>query len=235
MTEDIVAIQTFKLKGRLYTLTVLHVFNNDLEAFAGQLAEAVQKAPRLFEQTPIVLDCTSMVEMPFDLALFYQKMRAFGLYPIAVQGGGAEIQAMAKKLGLPLLHGSSQSDRAPVKEKKQTEAPIASSEGSKSKLYTAPIRSGQQIVSKDGDLVVLSRVSHGAELLAEGHIHVYGALRGRALAGITGDKLARIFCHSLEAELVAIAGIYCLNDAMRSVKGPCQIYLQDDRIQIESL
>ena len=101
-------------------------------------------------------------------------------------------------------------------------------------MYTAPIRSGQQIIS-NGDLIVISPVSHGAELLSEGHIHVYGALRGRAMAGITGDNHARIFCHALEAELVAIAGIYCLSEAIQTVQGPCQIFLQDDCIQIEAL
>ena len=90
-------------------------------------------------------------------------------------------------------------------------------------------------MSKGGDLVITAAVSHGAELLADGNIHVYGALRGRALAGIAGDKLARIFCQSLEAELVSIAGCYRLSDAIGKIAGPCQIYLQDDRIQIDPL
>ncbi|MRB49474.1 septum site-determining protein MinC, partial [Bacillus thuringiensis] len=81
------------------------------------------------------------------------------------------------------------------------------------------------VVCKGGDLVITASVSHGAELLADGNIHVYGALRGRALAGISGDKQARIFCHSLEAELVSIAGFYRLSDAITPQPGPCQIFL----------
>jgi septum site-determining protein MinC len=233
--DDVISLQSFKLKGRLYTLTVLHIFNADLALFTEQLADAVQRAPRLFEQTPVVLDCSALVEIPFDLDLFCQKMRHFGLYPVGVQNSSPLIQSAAQKLGLPLLNASSQHDK-PVKERKAAAAETrqALPEIAKAKLHTTPIRSGQQIVS-NGDLIVTSTVSHGAELLAEGHIHVYGALRGRALAGITGDKQARIFCQALEAELVAIAGIYCLSDAMQKAQGPCQIFLQDDCIQIEPL
>lgn len=236
MIDELVGTQAFKLKGRLYTLTVVHVFNTDLALFSDQLAEAVQRAPRLFDHTPVILDCSALVEVEFEIELFCQRMREFGLCPVALQGGSPALQAMAHKLGLPLLHASSQHDKALLEGKSPEVAPISHQpDVNRAKLYTSPIRSGQQVVSKDGDLIVISTVSHGAELLAEGHIHVYGALRGRALAGITGDKHARIFCHSLEAELVAIAGVYCLSDAMKTMPGPCQIYLQDDRIQIESL
>lgn len=232
--DDVISVQSFKLKGRLYTLTVLHIFNTDLALFTEQLADAVQRAPRLFDQTPVVLDCAAIVEVPLELDLFCQKMRQFGLYPVGVQNSSPLIQAAAQKLGMPLLNASSQHDK-PIKERKAAAVEVRQTpETAKAKLHTAPIRSGQQIVS-NGDLIVTSTVSHGAELLAEGHIHVYGSLRGRALAGITGDKQARIFCQALEAELVAIAGIYCLSEAMQKVQGPCQIFLQDDCIQIEPL
>ena len=89
--------------------------------------------------------------------------------------------------------------------------------------------------ARDGDLVVTASVSHGAELLADGNIHVYGALRGRALAGIKGNKQARIFCQSLDAELVSISGFYCLSESMEKISEPCQIFLENDCIQIERL
>ena len=112
--------------------------------------------------------------------------------------------------------------------------PDASS-GITARLHTAPVRSGQQIVAKGCDLIVTASVSHGSELLADGNIHIYGVLHGRALAGISGDKNARIFCHSFDAELVAIAGVYCLSDALTPHDSPCQIYLQDDRIVLDYL
>ena len=83
--------------------------------------------------------------------------------------------------------------------------------------------------------MITAAVSHGAELLAEGNIHVYGALRGRALAGISGNKSARIFCQSLDAEMLAIAGFYQLREATEPCHVPCQIFLQDDQIKIEPL
>lgn len=85
-----------------------------------------------------------------------------------------------------------------------------------SKLITHPVRSGQQIYAKEADLVIVSQVSPGAEVIADGNIHIYGALRGRALAGVNGDTNVRIFCRSLEAELVSIAGQYMLNEDLRN-------------------
>lgn len=235
MMDDVIEAQSFRLKGRLYTLTVLHLFNADLDLFVEQLTKAIQQAPRLFEDTSMVLDCSALVDLSIDLELFCQKMRELRVYPVGIQGGSAAIQNIAQKLGLPILRASAQQDK-PLRERqsKDTDSVQTTSETPKTKFYASPIRSGQQIVS-GGDLIVTSPVSHGAELLAEGNIHIYGALRGRALAGITGDKQARIFCQALEAELIAIAGIYCLSDAMQIKPGPCQIFLKDDCIQIESL
>jgi septum site-determining protein MinC len=99
-------------------------------------------------------------------------------------------------------------------------------------MITQPVRSGQQIVAKACDLVIVSSVGHGAELLSDGNIHVYGPLRGRALAGIAGDKNARIFCTQLDAELISIAGFYRLRESIPAMNGPCQIFIQDDRLQV---
>lgn len=104
------------------------------------------------------------------------------------------------------------------------------------KVITTPVRSGQQIYAKDADLIVLSSVGQGAELLADGHIHVYGALRGRALAGINGNEKARIFCSKLDAELLSIAGCYVMPDNHAQVfEGSQQVFLQDGRLQIKAM
>jgi septum site-determining protein MinC len=106
-----------------------------------------------------------------------------------------------------------------------------------SKIVTKPVRSGQQIYAEGADLILMAQVSEGAEVLADGHIHVYGTLRGRALAGVKGDLDARIFCQQLEAELVSVAGQFVLNDKIRENcwKKPAQIYLHDKSIQIEEI
>lgn len=237
MTDNLLKTQTFKLKGRLYTLTVVHLLDSDKALFEEQLAEVVLRAPRLFDNTPVVIDCSSLSDEhePLDLSALCLSLRKHSMVPVAIQGGPAEFAVLAEAQGLPVLYASSNHDKPLVELQQDTEQPAQSSETIKTRLLTLPVRSGQQIVSKEGDLVITASVSHGAELLADGNIHVYGALRGRALAGISGDKQARIFCQSLDAELVAIAGFYCLSDVMEPVAGPCQIYLQDDRIQIEPL
>lgn len=106
-----------------------------------------------------------------------------------------------------------------------------------SKVVTKPVRSGQQVYAEGADLILMAPVSEGAEVLADGHIHVYGTLRGRALAGVKGDLEARIFCQQLEAELVSVAGQFVLNDKIREScwKKPAQIYLQNESIQVEEI
>lgn len=234
MNDNVLKSQAFKLKGRLYTFTVMHLLDLDRLLFEQQLSEVIAQAPRLFDRTPIVLDCSAIDGEQLDLQSLCQHMREQGLIPVAVQGGGPLLETLAQCQGLAVLNTSSTQDRPVVEKQQEPAAPIVV-ETIKTKLLTTPVRSGQQVVSKGGDLVITAAVSHGAELLADGNIHVYGALRGRALAGIAGDKQARIFCQSLEAELVSIAGFYRLRDAIEPISGACQIFLQDDHIQIEPL
>lgn len=231
MVTEITKSQAFKLKGRLYTLTVVHMINTDKDAFKEQVIKAVKSAPRLFDSTPVILDCSFLADDDFDLAWTISCLKKHGMLTIAIQAVLPNHINLAAKIGLPVLSSSANQDKSFNVEEEPKPAPTIP----QAKLHTAPVRSGQQVASQTGELVVTAAVSYGAELLAAGNIHVYGALRGRALAGITGNKDARIFCQSLDAELVSIAGIYCLSDAIRGINYPCQIFLQDERIQIEPL
>jgi septum site-determining protein MinC len=123
------------------------------------------------------------------------------------------------------------------KEPQIRQAPVAAYSSATSLLVTEPVRSGQQIFAERGDLVVLASVSPGAELIARGNIHVYGALRGRALAGVHGDSAARIFCETLDAELIAIAGLYKLSDAIDPSlrRRRVQAFLDDGTLCVEPL
>ena len=104
-------------------------------------------------------------------------------------------------------------------------------------MFRAPLRSGQVVYAERCDAVVLAHVNPGAEIIADGNIHVYGALRGRALAGAHGNEEARIFCKSLEADLVAIAGCYLRSDEIPEARRgrPAQIYLEKDHLVIADL
>ena len=133
-------------------------------------------------------------------------------------------------------------DGAPIEEKpeitqEEVIKKVVQKERQVSKVVHQPIRSGQQVYAQDGDLIVLSSVSAGAEILADGNIHVYGTLRGRALAGVKGDTTARIFCQSLAAELVSIAGQYKISeDIDRSALGKAaQVYLDKDALRFKEL
>ena len=105
------------------------------------------------------------------------------------------------------------------------------------KLMRRPVRSGQQVYARDTDLIVMGQVGAGAEVIADNHIHIYGPLRGRALCGVSGNTEARIFCQSLEAELVSVAGNYRVLEAIpEDLRGkPAQIWLDEERLNIEPL
>ncbi len=113
-------------------------------------------------------------------------------------------------------------------------APPAPPEAQRARIVTQPVRSGTQIYARGTDLIVTAAVSPGAELIADGNIHVYNVLRGRALAGASGDAGARIFCGRLEAELVSVAGRYLVSDQLPvDQRGhPVQIALVDDQLTI---
>jgi septum site-determining protein MinC len=231
MSENITKTQAFRLKGRLYTFTVLQVLHIEQDLFKAQCIETVSKAPKLFDKAPVVFDLSSVHHLKFDLQGLCQIARDHGMIPVAVQGGNPMQDTLAQCQGLAVLNASTSQDRPIIERAAEMPAP----ESTKSKLITHPVRSGQQVVAKGADLIVTSAVSHGAELLSDGNIHVYGALRGRALAGISGDLEARIYCQSLDAELVSIAGFYRLSDAIEPINGPCQIYLVNEHIVIEPI
>jgi len=227
----------FELKGSLLTLIVLRLLELDNDKIAAQFAEKVAIAPNLFQQAPVVIDLYSVREGSIDLPYLIDLLRAHHLIPVAVRGGNETHNAIAINMGLGILSENKSGERARRPSEPEPvivpPAPIFSP----TKVITQPIRSGQQVVARPGDLIVLASVSHGAEILAQGHIHVYGALRGRALAGVNGNQEARIFCQSLDAELVSIAGNYQINeDLPEQVRGkPAQVYLEGEQLKIELL
>lgn len=227
MPENTIQSQAFKLKGRLYTFTVLQILDSDPQSFKEQLVETIAKAPKMLEKAPVVLDFSSCREEK-GLQEIIELIRAQGLIPVAVQGASPLIDTLAQCSGLAVLNASKTQDRPIIEKQDPTPGPGFQS----AKIINTPVRSGQQVVAKGSDLIITASVSNGAELLADGNIHVYGALRGRALAGMSGDLSARIFCQSLDADLISIAGYYRLNDSAMVYNKPCQIYLQDEQIQI---
>lgn len=226
----------FVFKGSLFTLTAIVLLSDDLDAFAEQLPHKLQQAPKFFLHAPVVLELS---KLPHPEILDFLRLKAllthFKLNPLGVRGLNDAASQRAAAAGFAILSDSHATETPHVTAPEApTEAPPLHSPA---RIVTQPIRSGQQVYARGGDLIILASVGAGAEVLADGHIHVYGALRGRALAGVNGYMEAHIFCRSLEAELVSVAGHYrVLEDFKESVlKQPVNIALQGEQLLINRL
>jgi septum site-determining protein MinC len=227
----------FELKGRMLTLSVLQLFSTDQKALATQLDARMASMPELFRHLPVVLDLEAVQGQALDLPALVDALRQRGLIPVGIRAVNAESQEQAVAAGLGVMNiGMEPARRAEPVQRPEAAAAAAPAAGA-AMLVRQPVRSGQQIYARGGDLVVMAPVSAGAEVLADGHIHIYGPLRGRALAGVQGDTQARIFCQSLEAELVSIAGAYRISENIQETgrRQPVQIYLDGEALCIEPL
>jgi septum site-determining protein MinC len=250
--------QAGELKFGQVGIANLRVRRWDVAAMANEMRERIQRAPKLFERAAVVLDFGGLTRCPDVSAAreLISALRESGAIPVALAYGTTEIENLSRELGLPLLakfrasyerDGAEQATPAPtpVAKRKEPEAkndpapvaPAATSTNEPGMLQTMPIRSGQQIYAQNRDLTVCGIVSAGAEVIADGSIHIYGALRGRALAGANGNTKARIFCREFRAELVAVAGTYkVLEEIPKNLIGKAvQIWLKDETLHIEEL
>lgn len=211
----------FQLKGSMLAITVLELAHNDLERLDRQLVEKVAQAPNFFQNIPLVLALDKLPEGEgnLDLSKLMELCRNRGLRTLAIRANREEDIAAANALDLPVLPPSGAREKLvePVETRKKAEKPEKPAEPvvKPTRIVTTPVRGGQQIYAQGGDLVVLAPVSAGAELLADGNIHVYGPMRGRALAGVKGDAKARIFCQQMGAELFSVAGQYKTAEDLR--------------------
>ena len=248
---------SFQLKGSALTVVVLALVEYDPATLATELKEKIDQAPHFFVNSPVLISlerlenpesCQALLE---NAAGLIQICRQLDLQPLGFTGVPELLLESVQKTGLAILPKPSeralkipareQAPAAPVIEtrvetviERVVEERIVQRQ---SRVVTRPVRSGQQIYAEGADLIVLAQVSEGAEVLADGHIHIYGSLRGRALAGVKGDESARIFCHQLEAELVSVAGNFLLQDALPKdlFKKPVQISLKGEKVSVEPL
>ncbi|OED49673.1 septum site-determining protein MinC [Endozoicomonas sp. (ex Bugula neritina AB1)] len=243
----------FQLKGSIYTLTTLELHTTDEKRLKQQLSSIISKAPQFFQQTPVVLDLDTLEDHNTEPNLINIRhlLHTSGMLLVAIRGGLEKHKTAAAHANIAWLPHQKQNKQpsaqpnnvvminqheANIPVEKTKPAPLKA----EAKIISRPVRSGQQVYS-EGDLIVLGQVSAGAELLAGGHIHVYGPLRGRALAGVNGNKTARIFCNHFEAELVSISGQYKLtgkdqkNIECHRWSKNAQIFLDDNHLHINPL
>lgn len=222
-----------ELKGSVMTVIVLHLKATDADRLFPQLEQKIGKAQAFFKNAPVLIDLSDLGEaeqLALDFTVLVSTLRGLGVVPVGVRGSALSQNARILQAGLGLLPAvkaeravSATEDRSgttaePPQEAEEVKLTAKASQQTSSvlptRVITQPVRSGQQVLAPEGDLVILSSVNAGAELLAAGNIHVYGALRGRALAGINGDTTARIFSLQCNPELVAIAGEYLVNESL---------------------
>jgi septum site-determining protein MinC len=235
----------------------LRVRELDVPRLVAEMRERVERAPKLFGRAAVIVDFGSLSRCPAEdeAQALIDGLRAAGVLPVALAFGTREIELLSEKIGLPLLakfraqyesaHAETPPSEAPTPRRRQpvaepapepviaaSAAPPATVNGSQMQLQ--PVRSGQQVYAQGRDLTVCAMVGNGAEVIADGSIHIYGSLRGRALAGARGDTNARIFCREFHAELVAVAGQYRVMESIPDeLRGkPVQVWLENDKLQI---
>jgi len=252
-----------ELKGGMYTFMSLKLHTSDMQVIDDVLADKIQQAPSFFKDTPVVIDLSVLEpqENELDSAALISCIKRHKLVPI-VASTTDKTSPLALSIELPLIDVGV---RRPIKDKSSSK-PSESKSTEKADetasstidvtpdvnlslsreveyvvksplLIDKPIRSGQQIYARDTDLIVMGSIGPGAEVIADNNIHIYGPLRGRALCGVSGNTTARIFCQSLQAELVSVAGNYRMLETIpEELRGkPAQIWLENDKLNIEPL
>lgn len=241
------AKQSFQLKSASVSMTALELYYFESEEFESTLRDKISQAPGFFKDIPLVISLEKYEGLDSDLDFFsiIGTCRRHHIHVVGVRGGNENHRRMARGASLALIPGTSARDKDHASEP-TAQAPVpgpaaesipATAVMVPAKIISQPVRSGQQVCAAEGDLVILAPVQPGAEVMAAGNIHIYGPLRGRALAGVNGDENARIFCQSLEAELVSIAGHYKISEDLQGSgwKSAVQLQLRDDLMVVTPL
>lgn len=238
--------QAGELKIGQVGIANLRVRTLDVPRLVREMRERVTRAPKLFGRAAVILDFGGLSQVP-DLATakaLLDGLRDAGVLPVALAYGTSEIDLLSQQLGVPLLakfraqyEPTAVSPPPPPPPPARAESAAPAARPAPGRMQRNAVRSGQQLYAENCDLTVLSTVGAGAEVIADGSIHIYGTLRGRALAGAQGNPDARIFCRDFHAELVAIAGHYkVLDDVPMDLRGKAvQVWLEQDQIKIAAL
>lgn len=234
---------SIEFKGTSFTLSVLHLKTLTLADIRAGLVKKVAQAPDFFYLVPIVVNIEQL-----NYSVDYQAVKTlieeFNFTFVGFTGSvDKEQRKLIRELGFSFVNTTriDTSQKAAVVEEALTTEIKATTAIPECNLYTdkvhrGQIRSGQQIYAKDQNLVVIGSVSAGAEVIADGNIHVYGSLRGRAIAGAKGHHKAQIYCQNLEAELVSINGNYWLSESMEQHwSSPVYIHLNDNELTSSKL
>jgi septum site-determining protein MinC len=226
-----------ELRSTALTLIAVLLKTTDLPALDAELEQRAGVMPGLFDHEPVAIDLCRVrdQEQPIEFAALLALLRRHRMVPLAVRGGSDAQMAAAFALGLVAVPESGRPLReALVPVERIVEVQLAPPPPL---VVDRPLRSGQQVYAEGRDLIMLGLVSHGAEVIADGHVHVYAPLRGRAIAGANGNAAARIFTTLMQAQLLSIAGVYRTTEALpAAVAGRAAMVRMDgDSLHIEAL
>lgn len=224
---------SIKLKGSNFTLSVIYVHDAQPEEIRREIEEKVKQAPGFLKDAPVVINVSGL-SCDTLWNTISQAVLATDLHIIGVSGcRNSQLKQAIASSGLPLLTEGKVKKKHSLTDTTQPQVPAAV----KTRLVNMPVRSGQQIYARNSDLIVTSSVSSGAEIMADGHIHIYGMMRGRALAGASGDVDCQIFCANFFPELVSIAGHYWLIDSIPAefLGKAVRLFLQEGTLTIHHL
>jgi len=261
-------VAAVSIKGSVFTLPIVKIHSSELAAIKQTLHTHMAQSVGFFKDSPVVLDLAEVPEWLPDFTRLRQILADTGLMAAAVQNANDNQIALARTAGLGNIASPASKARAATDSEnnqaasqqqsdEMTHAEVASVDmkvpamkqgnaiqfiepefDSQTMIYDQPVRGGQRLYARGGDLIQLAAVNAGGEIMADGNIHIYAPLRGRALAGVSGDEQARIFCHKMQAELVAIAGNYRVfeDNIPSDLKNKSvQVYLKDEQLIIRSI
>ncbi|MDO9712056.1 septum site-determining protein MinC [Paracraurococcus lichenis] len=248
--------ETFRLRAGNFNLLVLRLLDPRPEVVLPVLGDQFRRAPGFLRFAPIVIGLGDLMAAPeeVDFRGLIEGLRALEIVPVGTTGGSPPMRQAATAAGLPPLRAAggreaeqdvplaapspaaSAAPEPPVPAPPAA-APAAVTGGRSALVVTEPVRAGQRIYAEGADIIVTATVNPGGEVIADGHVHVYGALRGRAIAGARNDAEARIFALNFDPELIAIAGYYAVREGLGEapIGRPVQVRLEGEEMRFGPL
>jgi septum site-determining protein MinC len=250
--DNATRIEPFRLRGANFNLLVLRLLDHRPEVVVPAIGDQFRRAPGFLRFAPIVLGLNDIQVPPneVDFPGLIQGLKELEIMPIGTTGGTAEMRNVAISYGLPPVRsvGAKETDEdisasaPPAGEAAQAAPPpplpISKPAAARATMVVdQPVRAGQRIWAEGADLVITSTVNAGAEVIADGNIHVYGALRGRAIAGGANNMEARVFALNFDPELVSIAGFYAVREGFPAAQigKAMQVRLVGERMRFDPI
>ena len=234
--------EIFRLRGSNYSLLTLRLLTGDVGAVLPALGDQFRRAPGFLRFAPIAIGLDDLGGEQVDFPALIAGLRALEILPIGVVGGPQLLRASAAGAGLPTLRPAGQRETEVEAPSPVAAPPVAmpsdprpAAAAAKTMVVSQNIRAGQRIYAEGCDLIVVGTVNPGAEVIADGNIHIYGALRGRAVAGAAEDGASRIFAQNFDPELVAISGFYSVREGLSptSIGKGVQVRLDGEQLRFD--